>query len=133
MEKDTANALAALSDEAITVLDVDDYLVDSGVGLDLLSIKHVEQNRECVRPRERPLLMNTASGRVYSTEVCRHYLPALDTSCDATIMLDCPPVLSMGAWSRKGFSCILTGHSSPIWIQPKEREFVELKVKRNTP
>ena len=60
------------------VLDIDEYLVDSGAGLDLLGAKHVEQNRESVRQRERPLPMSTASGKVDSTEVCRHYLPALE-------------------------------------------------------
>ena len=55
------------------MLDVNEYLVDSGAGVDLLSAQHVEEHRETVQTREKPLPMNTASGRFNSTEVCHHY------------------------------------------------------------
>jgi hypothetical protein len=109
------------------------WLIDTGCGHDLVSMKDLGVDMANILVADRPLPFNTANGKTKATEQAPLYCAELDEELLPDILGSAPAVLSVGKrCMHLGYSCIWLAGQKPYFVTPGGT-IVHLEVKDDIP
>ena len=109
------------------------WLIDTGCGHDLVSMKDLGADMAHILVADRPLTFNTANGKTKATEQAPLYCSELDEELWPYILGSTPTVLSVGKrCMHLGYSFIWLAGQKPYFVTPGGT-IVHLEVKDDIP
>ena len=110
------------------------YMMDSGSTSHLICWKYLqEQEKQHVRSC-RPCILNTANGKVKVDKEVDIFIIELDIWIVAYILLDSPPILSVGKLCRQeGFVYVQNGAQDPVLYDNKFTQGTTLRIRNDVP
>ncbi|MFM7988610.1 MAG: hypothetical protein ACKPKO_55790, partial [Candidatus Fonsibacter sp.] len=75
---------------------INEWLIDTGCGQDLLSKKDVANYRKFIRKADPPTVFHTANGKTITNNLAWIHVHELDENITPYVMATAPPVLTVG-------------------------------------
>ncbi len=113
---------------------IQQWLIDTGCGHDLVAIREVRALQAMFRKANIPIMYETASGTTPGNQCLLLHIGELDDTIDPYILASTPAVLSVGKRCLElGYSFIWVAGKRPCFISPGGYLLTLLQVDRNIP